>query len=124
MSCRKSHALQIRLTEEKHIALKKFADNLYEKRSRIVRKVIRELINHDIDLLTSEQALLKTAIRQLVGIANNLNQITMAMHAGVTHRTIDETYLAEIRNQVIDVRDEFCSAILKTKKRWVNFDEE
>ena len=115
----KSEALKVRLTIEENNTFKKVADDIGETRSRLLRKMVREVINNDIDLLTDEQSLLKIAIRQLVGIANNLNQIVAAMHSGKSHRTIDEHYLNELRNHIIAVRKTFESHVKKTKTRWI-----
>jgi predicted DNA-binding protein len=115
----KSEALKVRLTIEENNTFKKIADDIGETRSRLLRKMVREVINNDIDLLTEEQSLLKIAIRQLVGIANNLNQIAAAMHSGKSHRTIDEHYLNELKNHITDVRKAFESHVKKTKTRWV-----
>lgn len=116
----KTEAFHVRLTNEEAIAFKKVADNIGETRGRLLRKLVREAINNDIDLLTDEQSLLKIAIRQLLGIANNLNQITIAIHTGKIHRTIDENYLNEIRNHVLAVKSSFAAHIKKTKNRWVS----
>jgi predicted DNA-binding protein len=115
----KTEALKVRLTLEENSTFKKIAGGIGETRSRLLRKMIREVINNDIDLLTDEQSFLKIAIRQLVGIANNLNQIAAAMHSGRTHRTIDEHYLNELKNHITTVRKALEAHIIKTKTRWV-----
>lgn len=115
----KSEALKVRLTIDENESFKKIANDIGETRSRLLRKVIREIINSDIDLLTDEQSLLKIAIRQLVGMANNLNQIATAMHSGKSHRTVDEHYLNELKNHITTVRKAFEAHIIKTKTRWV-----
>ena len=115
----KTEMFHVRLTNLESNAFKKLSENIGETRGRFLRKLIREVINNDIDLLTDEQSLLKVAIRQLVGIANNLNQIAAAMHSGKSHRTIDEYYLNELKNHIIDVRKAFESHVKKTKTRWV-----
>ncbi len=115
----KTEALRVRVTEEEGKAFKKFAEDLGETRARILRKMIREAVNQNIDLLHDEKSLLMVAIRQLVGIANNLNQITAAMHSGKTHRSIDETYLAEVKKCILEVRVALEDLIRKTKSRWI-----
>jgi predicted DNA-binding protein len=115
----KTEMFHVRLTTLESNAFKKLSENIGETRGRFLRKMIREVINNDIDLLTDEQSLLKVAIRQLVGIANNLNQIAAAMHSGKSHRTIDEHYLNELKSHIISVRKAFESHVKKTKTRWV-----
>lgn len=115
----KTTMLHVRVTEEEFEAFKKFAEGLGETRGRILRKMIREAVNQSIDLLHDEKSLLMVAIRQLVGIAHNLNQITAAMHSGRTHRTIDNNYLVEIKKYIFEVRMALEDPIKKTKNRWV-----
>ncbi len=111
--------IQTRLTIDEDVAFNKLVERYGESRSRLIRKMIREAVNGEPDLLTDEQSLLKIAIRQLIGIANNLNQVTMAIHAGLTHRVVDEKYLSEVFKHVIQVKLELQNSIKKTKCRWV-----
>jgi hypothetical protein len=83
------------------------------------RKLFREAINNEIDLLIDEELLLKAAIRQLTGMANNLNQITKAVHAGLISNILDETELLKVIEGTIAARDDVIKIIRKTKKRWV-----
>jgi hypothetical protein len=115
----KTRVLHVRLTEHEYASYGKCIDEVGKTFSRFTRKLIRETINDGIDLLTDEQSLLKLAIRQLVGMANNLNQITAAIHSGVAHRTVDEAYLNELRQYVYAVKKELVAVIRKTTKRWV-----
>jgi hypothetical protein len=116
----KTRVLHVKLTEDEYIAYSKFIGQIGETLSRFTRKLIREAINGEIDLLTDEQLLLKVGMRQLVGIANNLNQITKAMNTGIVPKVLDEKYLQKIQHCSLEVRKEFRDAILKTKQRWLN----
>lgn len=118
----KTQALQVRLTEEENAAFKKLAEAVGASRSSLARKWIREAINGSPDLLTDEANVLRIAISQLVGIANNLNQVTKAMHTGITHRTVDEAYLKSLKKYVSSVKAELATLVVHTKKRWVNSD--
>lgn len=115
----KTQPLQVRLSKKENEAFKRLAEQKGETRSSIVRKMIREMINGEIDLLTDEASLLKIAIRQLIGISNNLNQLTVAIHSGKTRRTIDEPYLESLKTYIADVKESFRQCVLKTKTRWV-----
>lgn len=115
----RTQALQVRLTDEEAKAFKQVADALGENRARLTRKMIRETINQTPDLLQDEKSLFMVAIRQLVGIAHNLNQITKAIHSGTTRRSVDEKYLSEVKRNVLDVKTELESYVKKTKNRWV-----
>ncbi len=115
----KTESLYVRLTQEEGEAFKHFAEGLGETRARVLQKMIRESINGVPELLYDKQSSLMPAIRKLVGIADNLNQITAAMHSGKIHRTVDENYLAEVKRYVLDVRSALEDPIKKTKNRWV-----
>ncbi len=116
----KTQALQIRLTADENAAFKKLAEDIGVTRARLARKLFREAINNEIDLLIDEELLLKAAIRQLTGMANNLNQITKAVHAGLISNPLDETELLKVIRDTIAARDDVITIIRKTKKRWVN----
>jgi len=116
----KTEILQVRLTPEEAKAFKDLTLALgLENKSSLLRKLVREAINQDIDLLTDEQSLLMVAVRQLMGIANNFNQLVAAIHQGKTHRTVDEVYLNEVKGHVLTVKKAFESCLKKTKTRWV-----
>jgi len=115
----KTTMLHVRLTEEEAEAFKRLAGSVGENRARLLRKMIRESVNGIPDLLHDEQSLLMVAIRQLVGIAHNLNQITAAMHSGKTHRSVDEGYLTEIKKYVSSTTSSLEDCVKKTRSRWV-----
>jgi predicted DNA-binding protein len=115
----KTEALRVRLTDEEASAFKKYAEKYGLTRSKLMRKMIRESINETPDFISNEQSVMIFTIRQLVGVSNNLNQITQAIHTGKAHRTIDEKYLLELKKCVMDVKIELESHIKKTKNRWV-----
>ena len=116
---KKTQVLRVRLTEEEAHAFIKVAESLRETRSRLLRKMIREAINQSPDLLSDERSVLLIAIRQLVGIARNLNQVTAAMHSGAVPRTMDEQYLSSVISYVKEVKNSFEVHIRKTKNRWI-----
>jgi hypothetical protein len=116
----KTQSLQIRLTADENTAFKKLADDIGVTRARLARKLFREAINNDIDLLIDEELLLKAAIRQLTGMTNNLNQITKAVHAGLISNVTDEKELLKIIRSTVAARDDLIKIIRKTRAREVN----
>jgi hypothetical protein len=119
----KTQSLQIRLTADENAAFKKLANDIGVTRARLARKLFREAINNEIDLLIDEELLLKAAIRQLTGVANNLNQVTKALHAGLISSILDEKELLMIIRGTIAARNELISIIRQTIKREVNSHE-
>lgn len=110
-----------RLNESEAMAFNDCANHLGETRSRLLRKLVREFINHPYpDLLNNEQAMIRVVIRYLAGISRNLNQITAAINAGkLSHRNIDQGYLDEIKKHVDTVKNEFLKYLEITRKRLV-----
>lgn len=115
----KTKVLHVRLTDDEAVAFKKFAESLGEKRANLLRKMVRESINQTPDLLSGEQSVMMFAIRQLAGIARNLNQVTAAIHIGKALRSVDESYLTEIKKYVTAVKESFEGHVKNTKDRCV-----
>lgn len=116
----KTESVYVRLTQEESKAFKHFAEGLEgldKTRAQVLRKMIRESVNEVPELMYDQQSLLMPAIRKLVEVARNLNQVTAAINSGKAHRPIDESYLDEIKRSVLEVGSAFEDSIKKTKTR-------
>jgi metal-responsive CopG/Arc/MetJ family transcriptional regulator len=80
----KTEAVRVRLSLDEKLQLDALSISLIGKknRSRLVRKLIRDALNLDLDLLDAERLAFQQAIIQLSGVARNLNQITKLYHQG------------------------------------------
>jgi predicted DNA-binding protein len=109
------------LNEEEAIRFNNYAENIGETRSRLLRKLVRELINNPApDLLHDEQSMIRFAIRHLAGISRNLNQVTAAINGGkLTHKSVDNAYLDSIINAINNFKSEFTRYLDITRKRLV-----
>jgi hypothetical protein len=116
---KKYTALKIRVTPEQREGFLKFTDKIGETPSRLLRKLIRESINGDIDLLPDELLLLRILNRQLYGISNNLNQINKAMNNNTVPRTINENVITEFLEDLSQFQKEVRLLIIKTNRRWL-----
>ena len=116
---KKTEALRVRLTSEENESFKKIADNIGEKRSNIIRKIIREIINNDIDLLSDEKLLIKTALRQLVGLSNNFNQLIAAIHSKSIKETVNINHINDINKGIKSFKTELQNHIKKNQHRWI-----
>lgn len=109
----------IRVTPEQRKEFLRFADGIGETPSRLLRKLIREIINGETDLLYDEILLLKIGIRQLSGMRINLRQIKTAMSNGITSQTVKESSIDELIDFISSLLTEIITLIIKTNRRWV-----
>ncbi|MDB5977357.1 MAG: hypothetical protein JWR07_4117 [Nevskia sp.] len=84
VSCRpkRSEALHLRLTREEHAGLRVLSTRTGIRRSRLVRKALRELITGGADLLERDQQAVLELARQMRLIGVNLNQIARRVNQG------------------------------------------
>ena len=76
-----SHRFTLRLTPEENAALNQSAARHGVKRSRLVRRFIRELIRQRPDYFESDQNNLRSLNRELSAIGRNLNQIARKLNS-------------------------------------------
>ena len=110
----------VRLNEEEHQALDVIQERLQTTRSRLLRKVIRELIGLGPDLLAQEWKVLEDLVYQLAAVGRNLNQLLKAIHTGKVAATpADRAFIERVRNQVDEVKKEVTAVIERSCQRWV-----
>jgi hypothetical protein len=110
----------VRLMEEEHLALDVIQNRLQTTRSRLLRKVIRELIGMGPDLLTQEWMAFEKLAYQLAAVGRNLNQLVRAVNSGKAAMTPEDRTLMEgVRDQVDLIKKEIISAIDRSCHRWV-----
>lgn len=123
----KARPLIIRMTDAEVIGLEEFSTALFgrKNKSRIVRKLVREFLGYGPDLLESELNDFRLAVRQLTGMARNLNQITKAVNSDDKNLSkVDEKYLDKVSSEVASLNDKLKSYILKTKNRTCEVSDE
>jgi len=117
----KSEATRVRLAPSEKQKFKDYCSVNDVKEGRLLRKVVRELINKEPDLMTQEMEEFKAAVRQLAGISRNLNQITRKVNSGATPSQLsNQNYWDELGEHVKEVRQSLDSIIDKTENRWVS----
>lgn len=79
----KDKTVVVRVSEAERIALENLSQTLYGRpnKSRLLRRIFREYLGFGRDLIPAELELFRDSVRQLSGIARNLNQITQKLHA-------------------------------------------
>jgi len=76
-----SHVFTVRLSPEENAALTKSATGYGVKRSRIVRRFLRELIRQRPDYFDQEKNDLRALSQQLSAMGRNLNQIARKLNS-------------------------------------------
>src|ERR1019366_700764 len=82
LSHRPARFAKTRLNEAEYQAFVAVLLELGTTRSRMLRKMIRELIRWGPDLLSDELKLFREAVYQVGAIGRNLNQLVKAIHNG------------------------------------------
>ncbi len=84
-------------------------------KSRLIRKLLRDYIGLGPDLIDKELKEFREAVKQLTGIARNLNQITARINKDNALKTpLTDEYLKRIKEQVIEVNNRLKSYVNNT----------
>jgi uncharacterized protein YpuA (DUF1002 family) len=116
----RTNAVALHMTKGERDALKAVLDPRGLRVSTALAKVARELIGAGPVLLDDEMAEVVEAIRQVQGIAINLNQIARAVNsARGNHISIDTGFLRNVRDQVAATLDALRDIEERQRTRWV-----
>tara|TARA_R110002124_G_scaffold278873_2_gene451086 strand:+ start:6231 stop:6641 length:411 start_codon:yes stop_codon:yes gene_type:complete len=77
---RKSEAQRVRLTVDENAALKKLAEDMGVKPSKLIRRLIREAVNQGPDFFDDGIKELRETNRQVAAIGRNLNRLVLMMN--------------------------------------------
>jgi len=86
---RKSEAQRVRLTVDENAALKKLAEEMGVKPSKLIRRLIREAVNQGPDFFDDGIKELRETNRQIAAIGRNLNRLVLMMNSGDPINGID-----------------------------------
>ena len=117
----KTKSMRVRLTELEWQQAEMASIALFgtNNKSRLLRKLMRDYIGMGPDLTEQEIKEFREAVRQLTGVARNLNQITARINNNsqeLKHVTMD--YLKRIEQSVIELNNELKSYISNTITRY------
>ncbi|MFJ1270005.1 plasmid mobilization relaxosome protein MobC [Legionella lytica] len=117
----KTKSMRVRLTETEWQQAETASISLFgtNNKSRFLRKLMRDYIGMGPDLTDKELNEFRDAVRQLTGIARNLNQITARINNNsqeLKHVPVD--YLKRVEQSVIALNDELKSYISNTITRY------
>ena len=85
--------------------------------SKLLVKLVREVIHEGPYLTQDEMYAFCLAVRQVTGIARNLNQITKKLNANANPAAFNAHYLAQLQESVQDLHTALVAVIEKTKSR-------
>lgn len=110
----KTSTVRVRVTEEEKKLLEErsIAITGRNNKSKLLRKIIRELAYLTPDLLEEDIKEFRVAVKNLTGISRNLNQITAKINAGIYK---DDT----LSSHKIDVLKDHVDEVNKTLKLYV-----
>ena len=125
----KTKPLIIRITEEETFLVEEASIRLFGRlnKSRLIRKLLRDYIGMGPDLIDEEMQAFREVVKQLTGIARNLNQITARINHNeweIEHLSID--YLERLKLYVNNVNEQLKQYISRTITRYqevVNHDD-
>lgn len=118
-----NRSAHVRLHEAEDRAFQGVVERLQTTRSKLLRKIIRELIGQGPDLLDHEWLVLEKLLYQLSALGRNLNQYVKAIHTGQAQAAPPELALIEqVRDEVIRVEEEVVTIIARSNHRWVKWD--
>lgn len=116
----KTNRQTFRLLPQEIEMFEAYADNQGTDRSKILIKVVRELITEQPHLMPEELKAFQNAARQVMGIGRNLNQLTRAVHEGKAPASLqNEAYYKAIIERLDDLKTALTYYVAHTKNRWV-----
>jgi hypothetical protein len=117
---RQSCMVNVRMNEAEAMAMRRLAEQLQTKRSRLLRKVIRELIGEGPDLLPNEMKVFNESVFQLTALGRNLNQLLKLVHSGQVVVSSEQQALMEgLQDRVEYLKKQTLIVIDRTRERWV-----
>lgn len=99
----------------------KYAEENGTDRSKILVKIVRELITNQPHLLPEELQEFKSATRQVMGIGRNFNQLVKEVHAGKAPSVLhNESYYMAIIERLDDLKKSLSGYVEFSKNRWID----
>lgn len=117
----KTKSMRIRLTEEEWSGADSASIALFGRpnKSRLMRKLLRDYIGMGPDLTDEEIRAFREAIRQLTGMARNLNQITARMNSDNNQKSpLSPDYIKRLSSLVREVNEQLKGYVSHTVNRY------
>ena len=115
----KTAMARCRLTPDEDELFSNYASNQGTDKSKLQRKIIRELITKKPHLLSEEMQIFRDAVRNISGISRNLNQLAKLANSGrIPERLFEESYHKHLREEIDGLRQKLDDVIDSTENRW------
>ena len=117
----KTKSMRVRLTDEEWQQAESASEMLFgnKNKSQLIRKLLRDYIGMGPDLTEIEIKEFREAVRQLTGIARNLNQITSRINSDEKKLSnLSERYMNDIMLHVNNVNNTLKTYIKRTIDRY------
>lgn len=117
----KTRPLVIRVTEDELAHLEEAGIRLFGKpnKSRLMRKLLRDYIGMGPDLTDEEITAFREAVRQLTGMARNLNQITSRINSDSRQISqLSPDYIKRLSSLVREVNEQLKGYVSQTINRY------
>ena len=117
----KTKSMRVRLTDEEWQQAESASESLFgnKNKSQLIRKLLRDYIGMGPDLTDVEIKEFREAVRQLTGIARNLNQITLRINSDEKQLSnLSENYMNEVMSHVNIVNNTLKKYIKRTIDRY------
>ena len=117
----KTKSMRVRLTDEEWQQAESASESLFgnKNKSQLIRKLLRDYIGMGPDLTDVEIKEFREAVRQLTGIARNLNQITLRINSDEKKLSnLSENYMNEVMSHVNIVNNTLKKYIKRTIDRY------
>ncbi|WP_019218372.1 plasmid mobilization relaxosome protein MobC [Legionella tunisiensis] len=117
----KTKSMRIRLTEEEWNSADSASTALFgtPNKSRLMRKLLRDYIGMGPDLTDKEITAFREAIKQLTGMARNLNQITARINSDNKQVSqLSPDYIRRLSSLVREVNEQLKGYVSQTINRY------
>ncbi len=116
---RRSDLVNVRLTPPDKLRFEQVAQRLNTTASRLLRKMIRELVGQGPDFLEGDMKTIEQAMFQVGAVGRNLNQLLRAVHSGRPVASSEfRPVLDDVLRHVEQLRKELHRAIDRARNRW------
>ena len=117
----KTKSMRVRLTDEEWRHAESASEKLFgnKNKSQLIRKLLRDYIGMGPDLTTQDIKEFREAVRQLTGIARNLNQLVSRINSDEKQLSnLSESYMGSLKSHVDQVNDTLKHYIKRTINRF------
>jgi hypothetical protein len=116
----RSRRVMVRFSETEFQDLMKLVEDLGATRSKLFRKLIREALGSELELVGHHMKTIGEGIYQLGALGRNLNQQLRLVHSGqVVGQPLDVVLLQQVKEELLNLEEEWLLVIQRSKDRGV-----